>query len=262
LSESFSPLILPTEDSRGLQSSLLTVIDALNAVTPRLGAVEDILAAAGLATRRIGAIPMTWLGVWTASFVYLHGDVVTRNLLLMIANKTTTETPVLAANDWDLLVDGSGGGGGGTFSHAKVAQATVTPITSGNMLFVMEYDATVEDLNNLHSETVDNDKIFADVDGLWTGMTQFHSLTVTKEWGILNVFLLLFSGSGSTLGNLVLLGPISSGFDGPATLQVSGGEFRMNAGDYIQTLVQLAVTPTDSSSGTDKTWMSLRRIGD
>ncbi len=103
MSNPFSPLILPTEDNRGLQSSLLTVIDALNVVTSRLGTVEDILAAAGLATRRIGAIPMTWLGVWTASFVYLHGDVVTRNLLLMIANKTTTETPTLSANDWDLV---------------------------------------------------------------------------------------------------------------------------------------------------------------
>ncbi len=103
MSNLFSPLILPTEDNRGLQSSLLTVIDALNVITPRLGAVEDILAASGLATTRFGTIPMTWLGPYTAAFVYLHGDVVTHNRLLMIANKTTTETPSLSAVDWDLL---------------------------------------------------------------------------------------------------------------------------------------------------------------
>lgn len=258
MSDPFSPLILPTEDNRGLQSSLLTVIDALNAVTPRLGIVEDILAAAGLATRRIGAIPMTWLGVWTASFVYLHGDVVTRNLLLMIANKTTTETPVLAANDWDLLLDGSGGGGG-TFSHARVSQVTKTSVPNDNFAHVMNFDLSVEDSNNLHSTTVNNSRITADVNGIWTASAQFYSSSVTLEWGLINVFILLSLGS-LAVGNEVKIQGLNTGFDGPATANITGGDFRMVAGDYIRLAVQLR--PEDESSGSITTWMSMRRVAD
>jgi len=256
LSKPFSPLILPTGDITGLQSSLLTVIDALNAATPRLGLVEDILEAAGLATTRFGAAPMTWLGVWTAAFVYLRGDVVTHGSLLVVANKTTTSTPSIAAPDWDVLTSG-GGGGGGVLSTVKALQL-VTPTFLDTTVRVLHFDGSAHDTNNLHDPIVNNDRLVADVDGYWECTGQWESVDNDLQFQGTDIVQITPTDSFIISRNRM---KYATSVLSVVTINTSSGSFWMDAGDYIIMRAQ-AFPSTDTRVNENVTFFTLSRVRD
>ncbi len=260
MSNPFSPLILPTGDITGLQSSLLTVIDALNAVTPRLGVVEDILEAAGFGTTRFGAVPMTWLGVWTPAFIYLRGDVVTHAGLLMIANKTTTETPSLSASDWDNL--SSGGGGGGVFSYVRAVQVT-TPTALSLALTPIQFDGELEDSNNLHDNVVNNERLVPDAAGIWVASGQVTTESDDPEVEFFYLTIVHVVGGSPTDSteiryNWVRATAINSRFSAQVTL---GDGFRLALGDWLELHAIMRPSGNTRASG-NNTWFSMRRVAD
>lgn len=79
--------------------SLLTFQSQVNTVTGQLDTLKDDVITASEAAV---VAKITWKGAW-ASGSYVKSDAVEKDGTSYIANKDTSETPSLTANDWDVL---------------------------------------------------------------------------------------------------------------------------------------------------------------
>lgn len=98
------PLVYPTQNPASLQRAIQALMDVVAIQRTQI----DTLEAAQVNSTpvvRPDAVAVCWLGAWSASLQYVRGDAVTHTSLLMVANKTTTETPSGVAVDWDLMAD-------------------------------------------------------------------------------------------------------------------------------------------------------------
>jgi len=96
------PIIYPTANPEGLQRTCLSLVDAVNDLFTRIVAIQEVLNPPAT-TLRLDAVPVFWLGNWMSGREYFRGDMVFKVPLLMVANKTTTDTPSMASSDWDFL---------------------------------------------------------------------------------------------------------------------------------------------------------------